>query len=122
MDQQIDQNRSTAKLFSLSEPGRGRVAARRAFDAALVLRQELLLLPEHCQHGSQAFMANDHSLMCMGEFIELPVLEISAFIADFDPPVRIVDDGYTLAGQLLVLTTGVDEIQDFVVLKSQRRR
>ena len=60
--------------------------------------------------------------MRVGEFVELPVLEISAFIADLDPPVRIVDDGHALAGELLVLTTGLHEIQHFVVLQGQRRR
>jgi hypothetical protein len=52
-------------------------------------------------------VADYFTLVRVGEFVKLPVLEISAFIADFDPPVRMVDDGHTLAGEPLVLATGV---------------
>jgi hypothetical protein len=52
-------------------------------------------------------VAYDFALMRVSEFVELPVLEISAFIANFD--LWVIDDGHALAGELLVLATGVDE-------------
>lgn len=68
------ENTSEVCVVLLREPRMDRVATSRAFEPAFILRQSLLLLLNEIQHGAQAFVAHDFTLMRVREFVEFSVL------------------------------------------------
>jgi hypothetical protein len=61
-------------------------------------------------------MRDDFALMGVGQFVEFPIAQFSASVFDLYAAIRVVDHRNSLAGEPLVLSDGIHQIQNFVVL------
>jgi hypothetical protein len=68
------------------------------------------------QHRTQSLMGNDFALMGVGQFVELPKAQFSTFVFDLYAAVWVVNHRNSLAGEPLVLSDGIHQLQNFVVL------
>lgn len=91
-----------------------------ALAAALVARE--LSLACHREHGTQTFAVDDIGLANLAQAIKDGVGQFAPFISDLKPPVRIVEHGHVLPGDLVVLWARLDQVDDLVVLQGQRPR
>ena len=58
-------------------------------------------------------MRDDFALMGVGQFVELPIAQFSAFVFDLYAAIRVVNHRNSLAGEPLVFLDGIHQIQNW---------
>jgi hypothetical protein len=54
--------------------------------------------------------------MGVGQFVELPIAQFSTFVFDLYAHIKVVNHRNSLTGEPLVLSDGIHQIENFVVI------
>jgi hypothetical protein len=106
-------------IDGLLHAARARKRSRRAAFAATLVALTLSF-PRHRERGSQPLVVDDIGLANLTQVIKDGVGEFSPFVADLEPPVRIIEYSHVLSRDLVVLGAGLNQVDDFIVLQGQR--
>src|SRR6266436_3554514 len=82
----------------------------------------LLLITDHRQQRSQPLVVGDRTLVDLSDLVEGTIGQLDTPIADRQPAVGVIDDGYALADRRLGLLARLHDEEHLVVLQGQRLR